>query len=55
MPAVHAPVEDKELANFRKFARDIGFDFDVVISKIHGSCGTDVTAYHFTPFDLGWG
>ncbi|KAF4996668.1 hypothetical protein FDECE_12346 [Fusarium decemcellulare] len=55
IPAVHAPTDDKELINFRQFARDIGFDFDLYLSKASGSYGTDPVSYHFTPFDLNWG
>lgn len=55
IPAVHAPADDKELLQFRQFARDIGFDFDHYLSKASGSHGADPISYHFTPFDLNWG
>ncbi|KAI8162584.1 Aminomethyltransferase [Colletotrichum sp. SAR 10_70] len=55
IPAVHAPSSNKELVEFRRYAKSIGFDFDLHVSKASGSYGTDPVLYHNTPFDLNWG
>lgn len=54
IPAIHAPAGSEELAKFRQFTRDIVFDFELYLSKAHGSYSLDPILNHFTPFDLGW-
>lgn len=53
LPAVHG--EDPELVAFRAFAKEMGLDFEKLLSSASGSYGTNPVSYHWTPFDLSWG
>ncbi|XDG05701.1 hypothetical protein ABKA04_005316 [Annulohypoxylon sp. FPYF3050] len=54
LPAVHG--DDEVLASYRKFALDSGLAVEsFMFFQAAGSHGSDPTAHHRTPFDLGWG
>ncbi|KAI0899277.1 glycine cleavage T protein [Annulohypoxylon nitens] len=54
LPAVHG--DEEILASYRKFALDSGLGVEsFMYFQAAGSHGSDPTAHHRTPFDLGWG